>query len=402
MAGTAKLLGPRKPSPGTPDVVGHFLARTGLHNRVYRPEFHAALERRFPEHAKALYDEASAHKEGNTRPYYTAKNSSLDFSQAVNSQFWGDRLEEYLAWFVQREWPPAHRILDVGCDNGILTCFYAHYFPDAEVFGIDICPEAIERARELAAKLCLDNVQFHHADALDMPAHLAEKPYDLVASSFVACNIAHPVQGPFASTEECMSNPSDPDLASYAHALSELLAEGGTLVSADGMKSLAAFASWSRALCDSGIEIDWSECDCLSLSEGSDKALYGRPVLIGSKQDGASYQPGDIRALWVMAETQQLGEPIELMGTAAELVFQAMHPKQFVAGVELTLENNRKLRHEVWEYEALAMRHVHFGNGGRLLVLESRLMTPQLVKELDEISQGDPEIVRVERYDSPK
>ena len=292
-----KLSCPRKPSAGTPDVVGRFLARAGLRNRLSPREFHDALQRRFPEQTRILYDAEPAYKSGNTGPYYTAKNSSLEFSLAVISQYWGNRLEEYLAWFVHREWPPAQRILDVGCDNGILTCFYAHYFPDAEVFGIDCCPEAIACANELAAKLGLDNVRFHHADVMDMPAHLAEKPYDLITSSFVACNIAQRPERSFRSTEDCVSNCTDPDLTSYANALAALLAEDGTLVSSDGMKCLATFASWSRALCDSGIGIDWSECVCLSLPEGDDNALDDRPVLIGSKQDDASYQPDDVRAL---------------------------------------------------------------------------------------------------------
>lgn len=51
-------------------------------------------------------------------------------------------------------------ILDIGCGNGILTCFLALQHPDARVTGIDLSHNAISIAKELSKKLQADNTQF--------------------------------------------------------------------------------------------------------------------------------------------------------------------------------------------------------------------------------------------------
>lgn len=51
-------------------------------------------------------------------------------------------------------------ILDMGCGNGILTCFLARIHPDASVTGLDLSQAAVSAARELAGRLQADNVRF--------------------------------------------------------------------------------------------------------------------------------------------------------------------------------------------------------------------------------------------------
>jgi 2-polyprenyl-3-methyl-5-hydroxy-6-metoxy-1,4-benzoquinol methylase len=97
---------------------------------------------------------------------YRAKNASWELSRDVTSQYAGRQYANYLSLFVAAKEPPtAARIIDIGCDNGIATCFYASQFPDAEVFGIDRCAEGIKCAEHLAHMLGLKNVNFIHGDA---------------------------------------------------------------------------------------------------------------------------------------------------------------------------------------------------------------------------------------------
>ena len=51
-------------------------------------------------------------------------------------------------------------ILDMGCGNGILTCFLARIHPDASVTGLDLSQAAVSAAQELAGRLRTDNVRF--------------------------------------------------------------------------------------------------------------------------------------------------------------------------------------------------------------------------------------------------
>lgn len=117
---------------------------------------------------------------------YRAKNANWDLSRDVTSQYAGRQYANYLSLFVVAKEPPtAKRILDIGCDNGIATCFYASQFPDAEVYGIDRCAEGIACAEHLARILGLKNVAFIHGDAFasGLESRYAEG-CDLVAMTF--------------------------------------------------------------------------------------------------------------------------------------------------------------------------------------------------------------------------
>ena len=56
------------------------------------------------------------------------------------------------------------RILDVGCNMGYLTSWYARQNPAAEVLGIDLSPSCIESAQRQAVKLGIPNLRYAVAD----------------------------------------------------------------------------------------------------------------------------------------------------------------------------------------------------------------------------------------------
>ena len=58
-----------------------------------------------------------------------------------------------------------HRVLDVGCGNGMTTREAARKAPEGTAHGVDLSEAMIERARELAAEEGLENVSFEVADA---------------------------------------------------------------------------------------------------------------------------------------------------------------------------------------------------------------------------------------------
>ncbi len=57
-------------------------------------------------------------------------------------------------------------IFDIGCGNGILTCFLALQHPGSVVTGLEISPNAVSVARELARELGVDNIHFSKTDTL--------------------------------------------------------------------------------------------------------------------------------------------------------------------------------------------------------------------------------------------
>ena len=70
------------------------------------------------------------------------------------------------------------RILDVGCGIGGTSRILAKEFPHAQVIGISLSKEQIERATSLAERDGLDNVSFQLMDALNMD--FEDDQFDLV------------------------------------------------------------------------------------------------------------------------------------------------------------------------------------------------------------------------------
>ena len=129
-------------------------------------QFRQLLLDKFPQLAKQflpILGERSRDSEETMVSPYVVKNRDLDFSLTIASQFTGSQFRAYLRWFSETVDVKPRTIVDVGCDNGILTCFYASRFPEADVVGVDPHGEAIECATKLALRLNLANVRFHKA-----------------------------------------------------------------------------------------------------------------------------------------------------------------------------------------------------------------------------------------------
>ena len=87
---------------------------------------------------------------------YSAKNRNMALS--IEFARWSaDLYRQYLEWFVSHAPHSPRAILDIGCDNGVVTCFYAWKYPEATVVGMDINASGIRCARELAKEIGVSN-----------------------------------------------------------------------------------------------------------------------------------------------------------------------------------------------------------------------------------------------------
>lgn len=137
----------------------------------------AELRRRFGNQwAEDLLDAAvqlSEDREGPGR-FYSLKNRDLDTSLFINLLLGGEVIRQGCAYFeeaVRRLLPPeaqaGKRLLDIGCENGLLTCYLAKQFPELSVTGMDRNAAAVSCAKELASRLSLSNVDFVTGDITD-------------------------------------------------------------------------------------------------------------------------------------------------------------------------------------------------------------------------------------------
>ena len=74
---------------------------------------------------------------------------------------------------------PNARVLELGCGTGPVACFLAQL--GYRVHGIDIIPDAIDKAKAIAAEQCLD-IQYEVLDVCQLPRK--GNPYQLIVDSF--------------------------------------------------------------------------------------------------------------------------------------------------------------------------------------------------------------------------
>ena len=152
----------------TPDIVKVYFNAVGITRWLPEEEFSQKLSQRFGFVATEYLEDANI-KTYMTKPSVSVEADNLDLALAVRSQYVGTRYEAYLSWFAMADLPQPKRILDIGCNIGITTCFLATRHPEATIIGIDCSGEAIACAKKLAAKLNLTNVEFIEADVLALP-----------------------------------------------------------------------------------------------------------------------------------------------------------------------------------------------------------------------------------------
>lgn len=116
-----------------------------------------------------------------------------------------DFTDEMLEWSGTNS---PKKILDVGCGIGGTSRHLAKRFPDAEVVGITLSPEQVQRATKLADEAGLKNVRFEVVNALDMS--FADGSFDLVWG--------------------CESGEHMPDKKKYIEEMSRVCAPGGNMV----------------------------------------------------------------------------------------------------------------------------------------------------------------------------
>jgi len=82
------------------------------------------------------------------------------------------------------------RVADVGCGSGTAVTLIGTAFPNSQVTGFEVSPEALSLARDRARGL--DNVEFAETDVVDLPI---EPPFDLVTSFDVIHDLTDPLAG---------------------------------------------------------------------------------------------------------------------------------------------------------------------------------------------------------------
>ncbi|MBI3968974.1 MAG: class I SAM-dependent methyltransferase [Chloroflexi bacterium] len=313
---------------------------------------------------------------------YDTLHVSLDRSISAHSLS-AELHREYLSWFVTQAWGSVERVLDVGCGNGFLTCFYARLFPRAEVIGVDASTAAIAVARELAARLRLSRVRFEVGDVRDLTALPLEPGFDLIASTLVFHEIVSLPDLRSWSLAARATELAGTEPPAYLRSLARLLAPGfGTYVSLERWPDTAHLFLWSHLLARAGIRVDFGRSVGLTFRqlEGEHERL---PLVVGTGAEAELTVPLDAVVTFALrpALSDRSRSP-RFDDQLAETLFEAIASKSLVHGVQVNLPEY-SVRFELWRSGALLLEYSYSNAGYRRLTLGSVQSADDLVAEID-------------------
>lgn len=85
---------------------------------------------------------------------------------------------------------PTHKILDVGCGPGTISCDFANQVPQGSVTGIDSAESIVSDAKRLAQEQGIRNVSFKTGNVFSLP--FEDDEFDIVHAHQVLQHVADP------------------------------------------------------------------------------------------------------------------------------------------------------------------------------------------------------------------
>ena len=337
-----------------------YLGVLGLPVQGNRDRVRQRLDREYPAAWKEFRAVAKRRDEGDMRDdVYALKNQGLQFSLLVTA---AERGELHAKAFstVENIAEPISSILDVGCENGLLTCLWALRWPNAQVIGLDPSGPALDRARELASRLKLKNVRFVAGTAEDIPRDLGADVFDLITTVTVLHdgNLFPPVVALARRTDDLFTSMDISPLPPAFVAIAALLAPSkGRWVAMERCQSPKTFSGWCQAVGLAGLGINWKESGRIPC-EGE----FLTVVVAGHDQP----KPLDLRkvqGLWMSPEFNRWtlpGEPPwSVRNQQAEALFAQLNPKTCIDRIVALAADGREVqRAEVWEADTLALLYI--------------------------------------------
>ncbi|MCU9612795.1 class I SAM-dependent methyltransferase [Caldibacillus lycopersici] len=292
-----------------------------------------------------------------TDSIYELKNRtlslSIDFSSAT-----ADFTKGFLEWFIEFPLPVSpKKILEIGCDNGITTCFLALLFPEAAIIGIDQSKNGILCAQQLANLLGLTNITFVAEDFLAYSKHSCICDFDLI----ISLKTMHEMMTVQAYHTNFSTNAfinkltltSDP----IVHAIKQLLKnEKSTYISCERFLTVQSYAYWSELLRKSQLFIDWEHAT-INHSTAWNQAEK-MPIFIAN---GTNHECSTYNGLLQMAtkyDDSVIDSFERVTDILAEEFLNNITKKAFLGGTQISWQNSgEKLRLECWKDTTSAYLH---------------------------------------------
>ena len=330
---------------------------------------------------------------------YEVKNSNLKLSLDF-AAYSSDLYRRFLDQVIQRKSASPRQILDIGCDNGIVTCFLAKLYPDSEVWGIDRSENGIRCATELAEKLKLSNVKFVRTSFENLPVAGMPSTFDLI----VSVRSMHEVLGRlpdlggkrFWSLSEIIEDEQLLDGFEKLQIVRNLLAPiSGEFISFERTKDYEMIALWAKLLEINGLFVNWKDSTMVKCFELKDELKL--PFLVASSQERGENIFKGMANLWGIGDKVDIGKTYSDL--AAELIFHNIDTKKMISGVEINFNDGSGImRCEVWEHPDWCISYQYSNIGFRELKVYDKAMVKEAVKQLTVAADHYASCAKSRRY----
>lgn len=246
-------------------------------------------------------------------------NQNLPLSLLASSYY--DRIffQKTIDYLIRAERYFKGDVCEVGCGNGILTCFLAQRYPDFAVTGLDLSANAVSAAKEFKEQLAIHNAAFYQQDIADMDISGQASPEPALSSLSLTDPIfnenpsQNQKQEPFQTLLSCRTiheNVAWPPLAAkqskkgspenkenetgqrqlslteltalhrpYARVLANLVKPGGYLISVERYEADASYDGLLHALEEAGFSREKGTHEQFSCKNGDEAATFQALVL---------------------------------------------------------------------------------------------------------------------------
>lgn len=325
------------------------------------------------------------------RDLYEFKNQTLDLSLDFSS-YSTDLYRKYFEWFINLKGSAPNRILDIGCDNGIITCFYALLFPGCDVIGIDISENSIKCAEQLKAELALNNVSFRMAKIQDISQVFKDCSFDFITSVRTLHEAAELPEAPehIWSLEDLDKldgkEPDNNDLIKLMTDIRARLTPDGRFITWERLFQADSYL-YLRALEKARLFLIPELSEVIEFHEVGDEQAMA--VLVTGNEDNHTDLMEDVLRIHTGKEIESLTINDSYEGSAAEFCFNKCKEKKLLNGfqIEYTEENGNKLRNELYEYDGAILFYQYSNIGYRQLIVYDKNVYSKLVKRLDELKE---------------
>lgn len=319
---------------------------------------------------------------------YAVKNESLDLSIDFSS-YMADMYVGYFKWLVNEFKFKPKKILDLGCDNGIVTCFYALLYPDAKVVGVDRSKNSIKCAQELAEKLGISNIEFHVTDLKKCDKFFEHKSFDMITSTcaiYEAINLNTDERG--WSLEEIASKSTNKDLTKLMSSLDKAITDDGIFITFERLTSPQCAMSFIKVLQESNFIVNKSNWARIKFHEVGNKQEMPLLTFSKSTDEVKTNLVDDIIDFYDNAVVIN-GENSKIEEVEIEKTFNSIKNKVFIKGIQTNyLDGSGKMREEIWRTEEKSIYYKYTNTGYRELQVEplnKEYKFDDMIKENEEV-----------------